>query len=74
MIYKAMWPRAVHHERPDNDRDDALRAQGHSLPHRVSNGAGTHGANDAGYPTRRLSMMPAQLVVFHETSPCQRKY
>jgi hypothetical protein len=44
----ALWPRAVHHERQDDDRNDSLRAQGHPPPHGISNGAGTHRGHDSG--------------------------
>ena len=42
----AVWPRAVQHERQDDDRNDSLRAQGHSPPYRISNGAGAHRGHD----------------------------
>src|SRR6266851_8296767 len=35
----AVWPRAVQYERPDDDRNDALRAQSDSQLHRVPDGA-----------------------------------
>ena len=35
----AVWPRTVQHERPDDDRNDALRAQGDSPPYGVPDGA-----------------------------------
>ncbi len=48
----AVWPGAVQHERPDDDRNDAFRTQGDSPAYGVPDGGRPQRCHDSGYLRR----------------------